>query len=84
MPTINADKHPMFMKLHRPDLKRPPDKQDKRMVVIMAEENCQAWLNAPTKHSKEFLQPFAASQLSAVAEPKTLQVADLLNDQDAS
>jgi putative SOS response-associated peptidase YedK len=84
MPTINADMHPIFMELHRPDLKRPPDKQDERMVVMMAEENCQAWLNAPTKHSTEFLQPLAASQLSAVAEPKTPQVADLLNDQDAS
>jgi hypothetical protein len=48
------------------------------MVLIMAEEkNCQAWPNAPTKHSTEFLHPFAAGQLSAVAYLKTQPVDDL-------
>lgn len=84
MLTINADTHPIFKELHRPDLKRPPDKQDKRMVVILDEENYNAWLDAPAERSTGFLQPFAASQLSAVAEPKTPPVADLLNDQAGS
>lgn len=37
MLTINADDHPLFKHMHRPDLKRPPEKQDKRMVVILPE-----------------------------------------------
>ena len=47
MLTINADSHPIFNQLHRPDPKRTPDKQDKRMVVILPEEAYGAWLDAP-------------------------------------
>ena len=44
MLTINADTHAIFKELHRPDPKRPPEKQDKRMVVILDEDNYDAWL----------------------------------------
>src|SRR5687767_1254906 len=37
MLTINADTHPRFKEMHRPDLKRPPEQRDKRMVVILPE-----------------------------------------------
>ena len=33
MLTQNADTHPLMRRMHRPDPKRPPDKQDKRSVV---------------------------------------------------
>ncbi len=36
MLTLNADDHTMFKLMHRPDPKRPPEEQDKRMVVIFA------------------------------------------------
>lgn len=39
MLTLNADTHDIFKELHRPDPKRPADQQDKRMVVILHEEN---------------------------------------------
>lgn len=40
--TLNADAHPIFKELHRPDKKRPPDKQDKRMVVTLNEDSYDA------------------------------------------
>lgn len=38
MLTINADNHAIFKELHRLDLKRSADKQDKRMVMILQEQ----------------------------------------------
>jgi putative SOS response-associated peptidase YedK len=69
MLTINADAHPIFKELHRPDPKRPPELQDKRMVVILNEDSYQAWLDAPTDRSREFLVQYPADRLTAVAEP---------------
>ena len=80
MLTINADSHPIFHQLHRPDSKRPPDKQDKRMVVILPEAAYSAWLDAPAEQSMEFLRPYPADQLTAVPEPKTTPVPDLLSE----
>jgi putative SOS response-associated peptidase YedK len=80
MLTINADSHPIFNQLHRPDAKRPPDKQDKRMVVILPEAAYAAWLDATAEQSVEFLRLYPADQLLAVPEPKTILVADLLSE----
>ena len=80
MLTINADSHPIFNHLHRPDPKRPPEKQDKRMVVILPEEAYAAWLDAPAEQSVEFLRPYPAEQLLVVPEPKTTPVANLLSE----
>ena len=80
MLTINADSHPIFNQLHRPDPKRPPDKQDKRMVVILPEAAYADWLNASAEQSMDFLHLYPAAQLLAVAEPKTTSVPDLLSE----
>lgn len=69
MLTINADTHPIFKELHRPDLKRPPEMQDKRMVVILPVDAYMAWLQAPAERSFDFLVKFPSDQLVAVAEP---------------
>lgn len=69
MLTINADTHPIFKELHRPDPKRPPDMQDKRMVVILNEDSYEAWLDAPVEGSMEFMRQYPADRLSAVGEP---------------
>ena len=66
MLTINADMHPIFKELHRPDKKRPPDKQDKRMVVVLNEDNYDAWLDAPAEKSREFFVQYPADKLIAV------------------
>ena len=80
MLTINADSHAIFNELHRPDPRRPPDKQDKRMVVILPEAAYAAWLNALTEQSMDFLRPYPVEQLLAVPEPKTTPVPDLLSE----
>jgi putative SOS response-associated peptidase YedK len=49
MLTINADMHPLFKLMHRPDTKRPADKQDKRMVVVLPLDSYEAWLDAPPR-----------------------------------
>ena len=71
MLTINADTHAIFKELHRPDKKRPPDKQDKRMVVILNEDSYDAWLDTPAETSREFLVQYSAEKLVAVGMPKT-------------
>ncbi|CAN7332879.1 SOS response-associated peptidase family protein [Variovorax sp. LjRoot84] len=69
MLTINADTHPLFMHMHRPDLKRPPEMQDKRMVVILPEAQYEEWLDAPVERSRDFLNQYPAERLLMTPEP---------------
>jgi putative SOS response-associated peptidase YedK len=69
MLTINADTHPLFKDMHRPDPKRPPHMQDKRMVVILPEAQYEAWLDAPAERSSEFLNHYPAERLVMTPEP---------------
>lgn len=69
MLTLNADDHPMFKLMHRPDSNRPPDKQDKRMVVILPAALYEAWLDAPAERSLEFVAQYPADLLCMTPEP---------------
>jgi len=69
MLTINADNHAIFKELHRPDPKQPPDRQDKRMVVVLPEAQYGEWLDAAPARSMAFLQQYAADGLAATPEP---------------
>ncbi|MGJ7512630.1 SOS response-associated peptidase [Variovorax sp. GT1P44] len=69
MLTINADAHPHFRLMHRPDPKRPPEMQDKRMVVILPEAQYGEWLDAPPERSMDFMLQFPAERLAMTAEP---------------
>lgn len=69
MLTINADDHPLFKQMHRPDPKRPAHMQDKRMVVILPEGAYEAWLDAPAQQSMEFMRQYPADRLLATPEP---------------
>lgn len=71
MLTINADTHPIFRELHRPDPKRPPELQDKRMVVVLPRGAYIDWLDAPAERSMEFLQQYPADRLLATGEPQS-------------
>ena len=42
--TLNADEHPLMKRMHKPDPKLPPDRQDKRSVVPLELEDIDAWL----------------------------------------
>ncbi len=44
MLTINVDRHPLMSRMHRPDPKLPPDRQDKRSVVAIEFGDVDAWL----------------------------------------
>lgn len=70
MLTLNADTHSIFRELHRPDPKRPAEKQDKCMVVILNEDAYDAWLEVPAEKSLDFMRQYPAEQLWAVPEPK--------------
>ena len=49
MLTINADNHDFMCRFHRPD-------DEKRMVVILREEDFGDWLDAPADESREFMR----------------------------
>ena len=69
MQTINADTHPIFRELHRPDPKLPPHMQDKRMVVILNEDDYLRWSNASPADSLDFMRQYPAERLVAAAKP---------------
>lgn len=69
MLTINADHHALFRLMHRPDLKRPPEQQDKRMVVILPQAQYGEWLDAPAQRSMDFMNQYPAERLAMTAEP---------------
>lgn len=60
MLTINADAHPLMCLYHK-----PTDK--KRMVVILPQAQYDDWLRAAPEESMEFLRPYPADQLQALA-----------------
>lgn len=64
MLTLNADDHDLMKHMHRPDPKRPPEMQDKRMVVILPEGLYEAWLDA----SVDFIRQYPADRLLATPE----------------
>ena len=69
MLTLNADEHDLMKHMHRPDPSRPPEKQDKRMVVILPAAQYVEWLDAPVERSREFMQQYPADLLVATPEP---------------
>ncbi|WP_265944279.1 SOS response-associated peptidase [Dechloromonas sp. A34] len=58
MLTINADSHHFMRQFHKPE-------DEKRMVVILNEENYDAWLRAPAAESRDFFRQFSADNLRA-------------------
>lgn len=59
MLTINADDHPFMRNFHKPE-------DEKRMVVILAEDDYDDWLNAGPADSQAFLQQFPAALMQVV------------------
>lgn len=56
MVTINADDHPFMRNYHRPD-------DEKRMIVILRQDDYDAWLDAPAHESMAFMRQCAAEDL---------------------
>ena len=61
MLTINADTHPVMCNYHRPD-------DEKRMIVLLREEDFDAWLDAPPERSMEFMRACPPEDLMPVGE----------------
>lgn len=62
MLTISAEEHPLMRQFHKPT-------DEKRMVVILPEEQYDAWLQSGPGSQTEFLVPYPTSHL--VAHPVT-------------
>ena len=60
MLTINADQHPLMQNFHKPG-------DEKRMVVILPSSHYHVWLTAAPAQTHEFLRPYPAEQLLAIA-----------------
>lgn len=57
MLTINADDHPFMNQYHHPD-------KEKRMLVILQDDEYDAWLNAGPVESRKFIKQFPAELMS--------------------
>jgi putative SOS response-associated peptidase YedK len=56
MLTINADAHPLMSRVHRPDPKLAPDKQDKRSVIPLEADEFDKWLEGTVEQAKPLMQ----------------------------
>jgi putative SOS response-associated peptidase YedK len=65
--TINADAHTFMRNYHRPG-------DEKRMIVVLREEQYEAWLDAAAEISMDLLKPCAATDLVADASAAAVQL----------
>lgn len=56
MLTINADRHPLMSRMHKPDPKLPPDQQDKRSVIPIEPEDWDQWLSCTPVQATDLLR----------------------------
>ncbi|SNS53319.1 Putative SOS response-associated peptidase YedK [Noviherbaspirillum humi] len=63
MLTINADDHPLMRRFHRPE-------DEKRMLVLLRDEDIDSWLHAPLEQVPSFLTPYPADALVAKPAPR--------------
>jgi putative SOS response-associated peptidase YedK len=59
MLTINADKHPFMCQFHKPT-------DEKRMVVVLSEDQYQPWLEASAENSMSFMRATPSDYLAVV------------------
>lgn len=62
MLTINANDHALMNRFHRPG-------HEKRMIVVLAQDDYGAWLTADAERSMDFMVPCPADALVAEATP---------------
>jgi putative SOS response-associated peptidase YedK len=67
--TLNADAHPLMSRMHKPDPRRAPDRQDKRSVVPVALADLQTWLTAPAADAAKLLRLAPAEEFEASPWP---------------
>lgn len=67
MLTVNADDHVVMNKLHRP-------RDEKRMVVILPEDQYDTWLEAKPGDSMDFMKTYPAEAMKATATAENPQL----------
>lgn len=67
MLTINATDHPVMNQFHRPE-------DEKRMVVILPEDQYDAWLEAKPSESMDFMKAYSAEAMMATATIENRQL----------
>lgn len=72
MLTINADAHPLMSRMHKPDPKLPPDRQDKRSVIPIADGDIDTWLAGTPQQAQALLKlaPVEVFDATSNAEPQ--------------
>lgn len=70
MLTLNADTHPIFRRMHKPDPKLPADAQDKRMVVVLERGDWDPWLEAKPAQARGLIRQAPLSVLIAEPDPE--------------
>lgn len=56
MLTINADHHPLMRRMHKPDPKLPPDRQDKRSAIPIEAGDVDQWLAGTLAEAQALLR----------------------------
>lgn len=56
MLTMNCDEHPLLNRLHKPDPRLPPDRQDKRAVIHIEPANWPAWLRGGDAEARALIR----------------------------
>ena len=56
MLTINADDHPLMRRMHKPDPKAPPDRQDKRSVIPLEAADFDQWLEGTVDQASKLMK----------------------------
>lgn len=54
--TQNCDHHPLLKLMHRPNLKLPADRQDKRTVVPIEREDWATWLHGNAQEAEALIR----------------------------
>jgi putative SOS response-associated peptidase YedK len=49
--------HPLMGRMHKPDPKLPPDQQDKRSVIALADGDVDTWLAGTPQQAQALLKP---------------------------
>jgi putative SOS response-associated peptidase YedK len=66
--TLNADAHPLMRRMHKPDPKLPPDRQDKRSVVPLEAEDVDPWLFGTREDAQSLIRLAPAERFDAGPE----------------
>jgi len=69
MLTQNADAHPLMRRMHKPDPKLPPDRQDKRSVVAIEPTDVDQWLRGSHDEAAKLVRLTPAEMMAAAPVP---------------